>query len=118
MVHHISWNKIIKPGGYAEIQENRRIPSRLFSKVRLFLAVNFLQQFIDGGFQLGILALDDGLGGVQDVDVGSQLGILQVGAVRQLVAHDGYPEDEGRILYLYPVHAGHCSRHGSPDQLT
>ena len=80
------------------------------------LAVNLLQQLLDGGAELGVLAADHGGGVVEDVEVGLELGVLEIVALGGAVADDGDAEDERGVLHGDPVDAGHGAGHGGADE--
>ena len=60
--------------------------------------VNLPEQLAHGGFQLLVATAEHLVVIVADFDIGLQLGVLEVVALRGAVAHDGTAEVEGRVL--------------------
>ncbi len=80
--------------------------------------VNLPEQLAHGGFQLLVATAEHLVVVVADFDIGLQLGVLEVVALRGAVAHDGNAEVEGRVLEGFPIDGGHGAGNGHADQRT
>ena len=81
------------------------LPPLLLTKDALIsgLGVDVAEEGFDGGAELGVLAGDDGFGGVGNFHVRLELGVFEVVALGGAVADDGDAVDQRGVLHGHPV---------------
>ena len=75
-----------------------------------------LQHFLDGAFELAVVASEVVLGGVVDLNIGQQWGVLAVVAAHVTAAYLRDAEDHRVIDQRLPPDGGHRARHGGTDE--
>ena len=82
----------------------------------MLLAKNLLQHFLDGAFELAVVAGEVVLGGVVDLNIGQQRGVLAVVAAHVTAAYLRDAEDHRVVNQRLPPDGGHRARYGGTDE--